>query len=126
MKKLLSLLALVLAAVSGAHAQAWPAKPVTLLVPFAPGGSTDMIARTVGSKLQEKLGGTFVVDNKAGAATSITVTSGSAQSATVNTAFAISLVATVTDQFANPVPGVSVSFASLGTGASATCAIFPR
>jgi len=40
---------------------------VTLLVPFPPGGSTDMIARTVGAKLQEKLGGTFIVDNKAGA-----------------------------------------------------------
>jgi tripartite-type tricarboxylate transporter receptor subunit TctC len=46
---------------------AWPAKPVTLLVPFPPGGSTDMIARTLGPKLQEKLGGTFIVANQAGA-----------------------------------------------------------
>lgn len=46
---------------------AWPEKPVTLLVPFPAGGSTDMIARTLGIKLQEKLGGTFIVDNKAGA-----------------------------------------------------------
>jgi tripartite-type tricarboxylate transporter receptor subunit TctC len=67
MKKLLTTLVLGLAAAAGAHAQAWPNKPVTLLVPFPPGGSTDMIARTLGTKLQEKLGGTFIVDNKAGA-----------------------------------------------------------
>ncbi|WP_431052158.1 Bug family tripartite tricarboxylate transporter substrate binding protein [Roseateles sp. L2-2] len=52
---------------TAALAQNWPARPVTLLVPFPPGGSTDMVARTLGVKLQEKLGGTFVVDNKAGA-----------------------------------------------------------
>jgi len=70
MKKLLTTVAaaaLSLSLASAAHAQAWPAKPVTLLVPFPPGGSTDMIARTLGPKLQEKLGGTFIVDNKAGA-----------------------------------------------------------
>lgn len=67
MRKILATLALGLAAVTGAHAQAWPAKPVTLLVPFPPGGSTDLIARTLGAKLQEKLGGTFIIDNKAGA-----------------------------------------------------------
>ena len=56
-----------LAASMAAQAQSWPSKPVTLLVPFPPGGSTDMIARTLGTKLQEKLGATFIVDNKAGA-----------------------------------------------------------
>jgi tripartite-type tricarboxylate transporter receptor subunit TctC len=67
MHKMLTTLAIALTTVAGAHAQAWPSKPVTLLVPFPPGGSTDMIARTLGPKLQEKLGGTFIVDNKAGA-----------------------------------------------------------
>jgi tripartite-type tricarboxylate transporter receptor subunit TctC len=67
MRKLIATFALGLAAAAGAHAQAWPSKPVTLLVPFPPGGSTDLIARTVGAKLQEKFGQTFIVDNKAGA-----------------------------------------------------------
>lgn len=66
MKKLLTTWVLGLAA-TGALAQAWPAKPVTLLVPFPPGGSTDLIARTLAPKLQDKLGGNFIVENKAGA-----------------------------------------------------------
>jgi tripartite-type tricarboxylate transporter receptor subunit TctC len=66
MKKLLTALTLGLAAIANAHA-AWPDKPVTLLVPFPAGGSTDAIARAVSPKLQEKLGGSFIVDNKAGA-----------------------------------------------------------
>ncbi|GAB3498812.1 tripartite tricarboxylate transporter substrate binding protein [Curvibacter fontanus] len=64
MKKLLTSLTLAAAACS---AWAWPDKPVTLVVPFPPGGSTDQIARILAPRLQEKLGGTFVVDNKAGA-----------------------------------------------------------
>ncbi len=64
MKKLLTSLTLAAAACS---AWAWPDKPVTIVVPFPPGGSTDQIARILAPKLQEKLGGTFVVDNKAGA-----------------------------------------------------------
>ena len=66
MRKILTTLAFGLAAVVSAQA-AWPDKPVTLLVPFPPGGSTDMIARTVGTKLQEKFGASFIVDNRAGA-----------------------------------------------------------
>jgi len=70
-KKLFAGLALGLAVASGAHAQAWPSKPVTLLVPFPPGGSTDLIARTLGAKLSESLGQPVVVENRGGAATII-------------------------------------------------------
>jgi tripartite-type tricarboxylate transporter receptor subunit TctC len=73
MKKLLtallavSTLSLGAMSTTPAVAQAWPAKPVTLLVPFPPGGSSDSIARMLGTKLQENLGGSFVVDNRGGA-----------------------------------------------------------
>lgn len=63
----LAALAAALLTTTAAQAQAWPAKPVSLVVPFPPGGSTDMIARTLGPKLQEKLGGSFIVNNQAGA-----------------------------------------------------------
>lgn len=67
LKTVIATLTLGLAAATGAQAQAWPSKPVTLLVPFPPGGSTDTIARTLSPQLQERLGGTFVVENKGGA-----------------------------------------------------------
>ena len=46
---------------------AWPTKAVTLMVPYAPGGGTDIIARLVGSKLSEVWGQTVIVENKSGA-----------------------------------------------------------
>ena len=66
MRNVFAALAFGLAA-TGALAQSWPSKPVTMIVPFPPGGSTDMIARAVLPKLQETTKGTFIVDNKAGA-----------------------------------------------------------
>lgn len=68
MKKTLIGLALAIAATVNAIAAGYPTeKPVTMVVPFPPGGSTDAIARVLAQKLPEKLGGNWIIDNKPGA-----------------------------------------------------------
>jgi len=56
-----------------AFAQAWPARPITIVVPFAAGGPTDLMARIVGERMAKELGQQFIIDNTTGAAGTIAV-----------------------------------------------------
>ncbi|MDP9902801.1 Bug family tripartite tricarboxylate transporter substrate binding protein [Variovorax ginsengisoli] len=73
MKKFLTAFSLGVA-VLAASAQAWPDKPVTFIVPFPPGGSTDQVARAMVPKLGDKFKQSFLVDNRAGATGTIGAT----------------------------------------------------
>jgi tripartite-type tricarboxylate transporter receptor subunit TctC len=53
---------------------AWPSKPITLIIPFPPGGASDVVGRLLAQKLTESLGVPVIIDNKAGAATAIGAT----------------------------------------------------
>jgi tripartite-type tricarboxylate transporter receptor subunit TctC len=54
-----------------ATAQAYPVRPVRVIVPFAPAGDSDLIARLIGQRLSERLGQQFVIENRPGAATNV-------------------------------------------------------
>ena len=63
----LALLATAIQPAAASDARNYPAKPVRMIVPFAPGGTTDVIARIIGQKLTETLGQQVVIDNRPGA-----------------------------------------------------------
>ena len=74
MKKWLSAALVCLSGVSIAglaHAQSWPTKPIKLIVPYPPGGGTDVIARIVQEPLAKELGQQVIIDNRGGAGGSI-------------------------------------------------------
>jgi len=74
MKKLIAAVALaVWAGIAGAQAQTYPSRPITLIVPFPPGGSTDAAARLIGERMGPALGQTVVIENVGGAGGSIAV-----------------------------------------------------
>src|SRR5688572_19053930 len=65
------LCALALAASTLAQAQAWPSRPIKYIVPFAPGGTTDILARMIAPRLADALGQPVVVENRPGQAGSL-------------------------------------------------------
>ena len=60
-------IALFAAALPSAHSQSWPSRSLRIVVPFAPGGSTDVFARLIGERLAIALGQPVVIDNRPGA-----------------------------------------------------------
>ncbi|MGZ5845708.1 MAG: Bug family tripartite tricarboxylate transporter substrate binding protein, partial [Xanthobacteraceae bacterium] len=70
----IALIFVMLAAVSGVTAQTYPSRPVTVIVPFAAGGVTDIVARIVSERMNKALGQSVVIENVSGAGGTIGVT----------------------------------------------------
>jgi tripartite-type tricarboxylate transporter receptor subunit TctC len=73
MRRIVAALLLAACAAATAHAQTFPSRPLTLIVPFPPGGSTDAAARIMAEKMREQLGQPIVIENVGGAGGSIGV-----------------------------------------------------
>ena len=71
MRRCIACLGLLFASATTAFAQVYPIKPVRVIVPFPPAGGTDIIARLLATKISERLGTNFVIDNRPGAGGSI-------------------------------------------------------
>ena len=67
MLKILLSTAVLAVAATAANAQSWPARPIQLVVPYAPGGVVDFIGRTLGQRLSQQVGQPVVIDNRPGA-----------------------------------------------------------
>ena len=72
--KLAARAALLVAVAGGALAQGYPNRPITLTVPFAAGGPTDVVARSLGQAMAKTLGQTVVIENRLGAGGTIAAT----------------------------------------------------
>lgn len=89
-----------------AAAQAFPTKPVRLVVPFAPGGTTDLLARVIAEPLGQALGQTVIVDNKAGAGGAL----GAADVAKASPDGHVLLVSSVSTMATNPAINPAISY----------------
>jgi tripartite-type tricarboxylate transporter receptor subunit TctC len=70
----LTAVALVLSGAASAQAQSYPTKPITLVMPYSPGGGTDFMARTIMQRLEKRLGQPIVFEYRTGAASTIAAT----------------------------------------------------
>ena len=71
MKRLLAAIAITLAGAGNAHAESFPSRPITIVVPFPAGGPTDSLARVLAERMKGPLGQSVIVENPTGAAGTI-------------------------------------------------------